>query len=384
MLLQQAWQFLQTSIFFSPLPQIERDSHPGTWELFDYPSVPLLRSDEAAQCSNWKEFLHYMFNLFFLCNKCKDMANSGEGNSASATEVTSWNAYSTSMAILAGLNIFLAITASLGNALILIALHKVTSIYPPTKLLFRCLAVTDLLVGLNTQPIYVMILISSITKSRADRIVALEQYRGFWSGLLPLVSVLTLSAISVDRLLALSLGLRYRHTVTLRRVCAVIVGVWLLSALTYTGVIFFVNKIAYYFTRGTFIFLVIISVVISAFSYIKIFVSLRRQQAQIQQEQPYGARQNQLNIARYKKTVYTIAWVQLALLVCYAPYGIALLIGLAINIPHPSTETEVAWRALLTLLLSNSSFNPVLYCWKIRDVRQEVKNIFHEVCCCSY
>ena len=51
------------------------------------------------------------------------MANS---NSTSATEVTSWSAYSTSMAILAGLNIFLAIAASLGNALILIALHKVT------------------------------------------------------------------------------------------------------------------------------------------------------------------------------------------------------------------------------------------------------------------
>ena len=125
------------------------------------------------------------------------MANSSNGNSTSATEVTSWSAYSTSVAILAGLNIFLAITASLGNALILIALHKVTSIYPPTKLLFRCLAVNDLLVGLNTQPIYVKTLVSSITKSRADRIVALDQYRGFWSGLLPLVSVLTLSAISV-------------------------------------------------------------------------------------------------------------------------------------------------------------------------------------------
>ena len=313
------------------------------------------------------------------------MANSSDGNSTSATEVTSWNAYSTSLAILAGLNIFLAITASLGNALILIALHKVTSIYPPTKLLFRCLAVTDLLVGLSTQPVYVKTLISSITKSRADRIVALEQYRGFWSGLLPLVSVLTLSSISVDRLLALSLGLRYRHTVTLRRVWGVTVGVWLLGALTYTGVtIFFANKIAYFFTRGAFIFLVIISVVISALSYIKIFVSLRRQQAQIQQEQPYGARQSQLNIARYKKTVYTIAWVQLALLVCYAPCGIALLIGLAINIPHSSTEMEVAGRALLTLLFSNSSFNPVLYCWKIRDVRQEVKNIIHKVCCCSY
>ena len=85
------------------------------------------------------------------------MANSTEyENSTSATDVTLWNAYSTSMAILAGINIFLAITASLGNTLILIALHKVTSIYPPTKLLFRCLAVTDLLVGLISQPLYVV------------------------------------------------------------------------------------------------------------------------------------------------------------------------------------------------------------------------------------
>ena len=82
------------------------------------------------------------------------MANSTESeNGTSATQVTAWNARSTSMAILAGLNIFLAITASLGNALILISLNKVTSIYPPTKLLFRCLAVTDLLVGLISQPL---------------------------------------------------------------------------------------------------------------------------------------------------------------------------------------------------------------------------------------
>ena len=47
-----------------------------------------------------------------------------------------------------GLNLFLSITASLGNSLILIALHKVSSIHSPTRLFFRCLAVTDLCVGL--------------------------------------------------------------------------------------------------------------------------------------------------------------------------------------------------------------------------------------------
>ena len=50
--------------------------------------------------------------------------------------------------IFSALNIFVSITASLGNALILVALHKVCSIYPPKKGFFRCLAVSDLCVDL--------------------------------------------------------------------------------------------------------------------------------------------------------------------------------------------------------------------------------------------
>ena len=63
------------------------------------------------------------------------------------------------VAFFATLNILFSITAILGNVLILIALHKVTSIYPPTKLLFRCLAVTDLSIGLISQPLYAVDLV---------------------------------------------------------------------------------------------------------------------------------------------------------------------------------------------------------------------------------
>ena len=132
------------------------------------------------------------------------MANSTEyENSTSATEVTLWNAYSSSMAILAGINIFLAIITSLVNTLIVIALHKVRSIYPPTKLLFRCLAVTDLLVGLISQPLYVTILFPRFTTWNVN--VAIPRADDFFFGLLTVVSLLTSAAISVDRLLALML-----------------------------------------------------------------------------------------------------------------------------------------------------------------------------------
>ena len=49
--------------------------------------------------------------------------------------------------------IFLSVTAFLGNALILVALHKESSLFPPSKLLYRCLATTDLCVGLVVHPL---------------------------------------------------------------------------------------------------------------------------------------------------------------------------------------------------------------------------------------
>ena len=50
--------------------------------------------------------------------------------------------------------ILLSITAFAGNSLILVALYKESSLHPPSKLLYRCLATTDLLVGLVAQPLY--------------------------------------------------------------------------------------------------------------------------------------------------------------------------------------------------------------------------------------
>ena len=312
------------------------------------------------------------------------MANLTEyENSTSATDATSWNARSTNSAIIVGINIFLAITASLGNALILIALHKVTSIDPPRKLLFRCLAVTDLFVGLISQPLYVTFLFRFFTASNAN--VAITRADVFFFSLLPVVSILTSAAISVDRLLALLLSMRYRHIVTLRRVWVTIVCYWLISAIQATGSIFFeypqLDTIAFWL----FFALLTFSLLVSVFSYAKIFKTLRYRQVQVhgntQQGQRSNGRGNQLNIARYKKTVYSIAWVQLALFICYFPLNLMGFLRLLGKLPF-STNIYLLWELFVTLLYLNSSLNPALYCWRIRDVRQEVKNMIRKIFRC--
>ena len=89
------------------------------------------------------------------------------------------------------LNIFLSIFATLGNVLILVALRNVSSIHPPTKLLFRCLAIPDLCVGLLCQPLYVYVVYITISLDIGIRIVELAYVYVFIIGVLVAVSILT-------------------------------------------------------------------------------------------------------------------------------------------------------------------------------------------------
>ena len=289
--------------------------------------------------------------------------------------------------LLIALNIFLSIFATLGNVLILVALRNVSSIHPPTKLLFRCLAITDLCVGLLVQPLYVYVWYITISLDIGNRIVELAYVYVFIILVLVAVSILTSAAISVDRLLALLLGLRYRHVVTLCRVRVLIACVWFIAvsnaSLFCVAQILFHDKLELvsWWTYRAFI---IFSIIVSTFSYAKIFFTLRHQQAQmrdhVQPEQLSGVR-SVLNIARYKKTVYSVAWIQFAMFACYGPNIVMAFLWNFGNVDH-STEVMVAGEVSLCLIFLNSSLNPVLYCWRIKDVGQEVKNTIRKCLCC--
>ena len=282
----------------------------------------------------------------------------------------------------AALNTFLSISATLGNVLILVGLRNVSSIHPPTKFLFRCLAITDLCVGLLGQPLYVYDRYITNYLDIGNRIVELVYVYVFIIGVLVAVSILTSAAISVDRLLALLLGLRYRHVVTLCRVRVVIACVWFIAVSNAS--LYSVASILFHTSWWTFRALVIFSIIVSTFSYTKIFFTLRHQQAHVQnhvQPEQSSRVRSVLNIARYKKTVYSVAWMQFAMLACYCPFIVMAFLSRFGNIDY-STETRITREVSNCLLFLNSSLNPVLYCWRIKDVRQEVKNTVRKCLCC--
>ena len=236
------------------------------------------------------------------------------------------------------LNIFLSITAFLENSLILFTLHKELSLHPPSKLLLRNLAITDLCVGLIVEPLYVTLLLTAVNEHWST-CRSLEVAVSMISSILSAVSLLTMTAISVDRLLALLLGLRYRQVVTLKRVFLITIIFYIVSIASAIIRIFWNSLIVSWY----YILCVLLCLVVSTFCYTKIFFTFRHHQHQVQDHIQQPNQTNELNIARYRKAVSNAVWLQVTLIVCYRSY--LLLITYAIH-AESSSPVSFAWSYL--------------------------------------
>ena len=274
-------------------------------------------------------------------------------------------------------HILLAITTTLGNTLILIALSKESSLHPPSKILLRSLALTDFFVGLLLEPLFVSVLISTENEN-FDLCVSINLFSSLTAEVLCLVSLFTLTAISVDRLLALLLGIRYRQVVTFKRVLMIVIGLWTLIVGFAFIKFWMVNASLYYVT-----IVILLCIMVSTCCYIKIYQKLLQHQAQIQEHVRQGQQNGHapLNIARYRKTVSSALWVQFSVLACYLPMGIVMALIIIRGLPNPSS-LMTAWILSASFILLNSTLNPILYCWKIADLRRAVIDIIKPVVCC--
>ena len=267
-------------------------------------------------------------------------------------------------------NISFAVVALLGNSLITVSLQRVSSFHPSTRLLLRCLAVTDLCVALITQPIHVSSLFKGISGINLAMFDVARKISYVFTFLLCEVSIFTSTALSIDRFLALHLGLSYRTIVTLKRVCFVLICFCVLGISNGLMFITLGKEIALIVS----VVLSVLSVFVSIFSYKKIFFSLRQRQVGVQVRRG-GGRMTALNIAKYKETVSSVQVVQLAFLACFLPVIVVA------SLEAFGKGNKIAWNLNVSLLFFNSALNPILYTWKIKAMRQAVKDTMRRIQC---
>lgn len=260
------------------------------------------------------------------------------------------------------MSVLLCFTALLGNCAILITLWRTPSLHSAANILLASLALSDLAIGLVVQPLYIILLLNKNLGTRFEIVFAIL------TASLCLASFFTTTTIGVDRLLALQLHLRYETVVTPVRVVGLVTSIWVFSAL-YSSTRLWLPKVFYKGLAPIAFTLLFVNFA----TYLKIYLTVRRHQVQIAnlELQRQGHRGN--IFWRLRKSAVNTFLVFVVLVFCYIPR--ALVAALKDDPFSSASEVNII---TVTIIFLNSSLNPLLYCWRIGEIRTAMK---HSFCC---
>lgn len=274
-------------------------------------------------------------------------------------------------------NIVLALTSIIGNTLVLHAVWKTPTLRSPSMFLLCGLALSDLAVGAVAQPLFITNdLITLYRQSGAP--IHMSLFLNIYNMLgfsLCGISLCTVAAISVDRLLAIQKSLLYPSIVTIPRVSRLLVVIW--TACVILASTQFWHQKSLLIFMGT---VICVCLCISTISHVKIYQTVRHHRHAIQiQLQAVGSNTgNANNMSGLKKSAFNAFIVFLVLLICYCPYLVVYVIS-----SFYSINDFLARSLASTIVFTNSSLNPFLYCWRLREIRKVVLRTLRKLVCCK-
>ena len=266
------------------------------------------------------------------------------------------------------LNVPLILTSILGNGLVVAVIIKNRSLQSPSMIFLFSLALSDLLVGLVAQPLY-------IANTLTTNIYFLKVATGMMAFFVCGVSLDTVTAISVDRLMALTYHLRYPSLVTPCRVRFTMVLIWLSKVLTSSLYLWKMRECHFVVAFTT-----VMCLLISTFSYLKIYGIVRRHRLRIDAQQlavrSNCSPENVAHMARLRKSALNMFVFYIVLILCYFPmYILSTLHGASL------LNWETKWDFAHTAVFMNSSINPVLYCWRLPELREAIVKMLRKIFC---
>ena len=268
----------------------------------------------------------------------------------------------------------LSVPAVAGNALILATIWRRTFLRTSFHSLLSGLAVTDLLAGLISQPLYA----SSHLINGQNAAVKLDNpevgsvlgiIAGFSTYLFINITLATMTVMSIERWLYMS---RRSSTTSHRRYYAAIVI--LLSPIPALVVyILTLRELAFWYTlckitiaKFSFCYLII------SFAYFKVYQIIRRHQLQTQATvTSQNFDQPAIDLAKYKKSVATMLYIFLLLSMCFLPFFVSSVLSLLITGEVKESSIDLS----MVLVFLSSSLNPGLYIWRMRDIRRGLKQL---------
>ena len=261
-----------------------------------------------------------------------------------------------------------------GNALILATIWRSQCLRTPFHILLCGLALTDFFTGLITQPFYVASELICLKEpqeieERPSFIFLAGIITGGFGSYFLSMTVVILTCMSIERWLHMT----RRFLVTGRQARFTIVG--LILAPTPIAVFRTLNVLtgSYGHVLSISFALLLISLITTSTAYFKVFRVIRCHQQQVKASelsQNFG--QPVINLAKFKKSVFSILYIVLLFCISYLPF--LVFFGFYRFLKDDSV-IELGFVISLVFLFLSSSLNPFIYLWRMNDIRNGVKQL---------
>ena len=269
------------------------------------------------------------------------------------------------------LNLGFAVLATVENVLVIHALRSSSTLPGNLKKMFLSLAFSDFAVGFLGQSM-LGIITAIMLKMTANGNYDLDFlcptlitvcYSVIY--FLTCVSFFSIIAIAVDRLLVIFLHLRYHELVTSKRVIFTFASLWMAC-----GVATFI------FTQlpnHQIIFVAVIEIcglLVATTAYIYIY-RIIRSLTTVYPQREHQLHNHEQNRNRERKSASSAFLVYIVFLACFLPNFCCIML---LTSNRSKVSFILANHISGFLVLLNSSLNPLIYCWRYREIRQIVKN----------
>ncbi|XP_078375322.1 high-affinity lysophosphatidic acid receptor-like [Oculina patagonica] len=263
-----------------------------------------------------------------------------------------------------------------GNALIMAAIWKNPSLGTPSYVLLAGLAFTDFCTGLLSQPFFVVYNLAGFTENISMFCIATvvaQSVACYFSTLTAFV----MTIIAVERWLHMSRrSLLTVHRVVILFITFVVFLIPFVACYIYSR--FNTNHTNYSVWRAVIVIFLLAAAlcfILNVFAYFKVFRIIRHHQSQVQ------TNQNAIDIKKYQKSVFTILYILAISVTSYVPFVCSVLGGVITGADFRTASYLAVRNACVALLFSSSFFNPLLYYWRIKEIRDSVRNMVRKACC---